>query len=51
MSLGTALANDLARTFGMLLAVALLLPILAFAAGWYCGDRWNVPTVTIVATP
>lgn len=43
MSLGTALANDLARLFALLL----LLPFLTFAAGWYCGDRLDLPSVSV----
>lgn len=49
MSLGTALGDDLARMLGCAVVTAALTVCLAFAAGWYLGDRFNLPTVTIEA--
>ena len=49
MSLGTTLEDDLARMFGCAVVLTLLTVCLAFAAGWYLGDRFNLPSVTIEA--
>lgn len=49
MSLGTALGDDLARMFGCAVVITLAGFCLAFAAGWYLGDRFNLPSVTVEA--
>lgn len=47
MSLGSALARDLANLLSLVLVLLVALPLLAFASGWYCGDRFDLPTVTV----
>ena len=47
VSLGKALGDDLARLFSMAVIAIILLPLVAFAAGWYCGDRVDVPAVRV----
>ena len=49
VSLGQALADDLARMFGCAILAAVLAIVGAFGLGWYMGDRLDLPTVTIEA--
>lgn len=36
-----------AREISTLLVLLIILPVLAFGAGWWCGDRFNVPSVSV----
>jgi len=49
MSLGSALARDLANLLSLGLVLLVVLPLLAVAVGWYwyCGDCFDTPTVTV----
>lgn len=49
MSLGQALGDDLARMFGCAIILTITGYCLVFVAGWYFGDRFNLPSVTIEA--
>lgn len=48
MSLGRALANDMARMAGMAIVGVTVLVVFTFCCGWWCGDRWDVPTKVTV---
>lgn len=41
------LGDYYAREISTLLALLFFAPILGFAAGWWCGDRFDVPSVSI----
>lgn len=48
---GNALAEYYAERFLNALIFLILLNILSCGLGWYCGDRWNLPSIRIEAAP
>ncbi len=51
MSMNELLYEYYASRITLLLTILILLPLLTFAAGWFCGERWNIPNVTIEVVP